>query len=76
GVVGLGEPGAQEVVVGVLLKSDRVPSDALNEEILAGTADLATTERPSRILFVEELPTVLGGAKVQRQALREQLAGR
>jgi len=41
---------------------------------LAGTADLATHEQPSRVVFVDELPTVLGGAKVQRQTLREQLA--
>jgi hypothetical protein len=26
------------------------------------------------VIFVTDIPTVLGGAKVQRQALREQLA--
>jgi acyl-coenzyme A synthetase/AMP-(fatty) acid ligase len=31
-------------------------------------------ERPARAVFVAELPTVLGGAKVQRSALRERLA--
>jgi hypothetical protein len=28
------------------------------------------------VVFVEELPTVLGGAKVQRHQLREQLLAR
>lgn len=74
GVVGLGAPGEQQVVAAVLLKADRDGSDELAEEILAGTADLAGHERPVRVVFVDELPTVLGGAKVQRQALREQLA--
>ena len=74
GVVGLGEPGEQQVVAAVMLKADRTGSTELVEEILAGTADLARHEQPSRVVFVDELPTVLGGAKVQRQALREQLA--
>ena len=74
GVVGLGEPGEQEVVAAVVLKADRTGSADLAAEILAGTADLAGHERPARVVFVEELPTVLGGAKVQRQALRERLA--
>jgi acyl-coenzyme A synthetase/AMP-(fatty) acid ligase len=74
GVVGLGEPGEQQVVAAVVLKADRNGSTELVEEILAGTADLARHEQPSRVVFVDELPTVLGGAKVQRQALREQLA--
>jgi acyl-coenzyme A synthetase/AMP-(fatty) acid ligase len=74
GVVGLGEPGEQQVVAAVVLKADRTGSTELVEEILAGTADLPGHERPSRVMFVDELPTVLGGAKVQRQALREQLA--
>src|ERR671911_313429 len=74
GVVGLGEPGEQQVVAAVILKADRNGSTELVEEILAGTADLARHEQPSRVVFVDELPTVLGGAKVQRQALREQLA--
>lgn len=74
GVVGVGEAGAQEIVAAVLLKADRSPSDALAEEILAGTGDLPETDRPGRVIFVTEMPTVLGGAKVQRQALRQQLA--
>jgi acyl-coenzyme A synthetase/AMP-(fatty) acid ligase len=74
GVVGLGEAGDQQVVAAVVLKPDRAGSTELVEEILAGTADLAPHERLSRVVFVEELPTVPGGAKVQRQALRERLA--
>ncbi|MGH9009122.1 MAG: class I adenylate-forming enzyme family protein [Acidimicrobiia bacterium] len=76
GVVGLGESGAQEVVAAVLLKADRAPSPALADEILAGARDLPETDRPVRVIFVEGIPTVLGGAKVQRQALREQLSSR
>src|SRR5579875_27302 len=74
GVVGLGEPPDQEVVVGVQLKEGFTPSDELAEEILLQTARLPEHERPVRAFFVGELPTVLGGAKVQRQALRERLA--
>jgi acyl-coenzyme A synthetase/AMP-(fatty) acid ligase len=73
GVVGLGESGNEEVVVGVQLKEGVIPSDQLAEEILLETARLLEHERPVRAIFVTELPTVLGGAKVQRQALRGQL---
>jgi acyl-coenzyme A synthetase/AMP-(fatty) acid ligase len=73
GVVGLGEAGSEEVVVGVQLKEGVTPSDELAEEILLETARLLEHERPIRAIFVNELPTVLGGAKVQRQALRGQL---
>jgi len=74
GVVGLGEPGGEQVVVGVQLKEGVAGSDQLAEEILRETARLADHERPVRAVFVDELPTVLGGAKVQRSALRERLA--
>lgn len=74
GVVGLGEPDDEEVVVGVQLKEGFTPSDELAQEILLETARLLEHERPVRAIFVIELPTVLGGAKVQRQALRGQLA--
>jgi acyl-coenzyme A synthetase/AMP-(fatty) acid ligase len=76
GVVGLGEPGSEEVVVGVQLKEGYPPSDQLAAEILLATARLPEHERPVRAVFVSELPTVLGGAKVQRQGLREQLMAR
>ncbi|HUA31047.1 MAG TPA: class I adenylate-forming enzyme family protein [Streptosporangiaceae bacterium] len=74
GVVGLGEPGGEEVVVGVQLKEGFSPSDELAAAILQETARLAEHERPARALFLAELPTVLGGAKVQRSALRERLS--
>jgi len=73
GVVGLGEPGSEQVVVGVQLKEGVAPSDQLAEEILRQTTRLADHERPVRAFFIVELPTVLGGAKVQRSALRERL---
>jgi acyl-CoA synthetase (AMP-forming)/AMP-acid ligase II len=73
GVVGLGEPGAEEVVVGVQLKQGYTPTEQLATEIILATAELPAHERPGRVVFFSELPTVLGGAKVQRQALRERL---
>jgi acyl-coenzyme A synthetase/AMP-(fatty) acid ligase len=74
GVVGLGESSDQEVVVGVQLKEGYAWSDDLAAEILALAEVLAEHERPVRAVWVAELPTVLGGAKVQRSALRERLA--
>lgn len=71
GVVGLGEPGEQVVVAAVVLKAGAA---ADTDALLATCASLAEHERPERLVQVEELPTVLGGAKVQRSALRDQLA--
>jgi acyl-coenzyme A synthetase/AMP-(fatty) acid ligase len=73
GVVGLGESGAQTVVAAVLLKPQQTESSTLADEIMAQTAQFAAHEKPSRIIFVKELPTVLGGAKVQRGELRQKL---
>jgi acyl-CoA synthetase (AMP-forming)/AMP-acid ligase II len=73
GVVGLGAPGEEEVVACVQLKEGYPPSEQLAAEILRQTAELQAHERPVRVMFVSELPTVLGGAKVQHQALRELL---
>jgi acyl-coenzyme A synthetase/AMP-(fatty) acid ligase len=74
GVVGLGEPGAQRVVAAVQLKPGWQPTPELATTILATTCDdLAARDRPVRLAFLSELPTVSGGAKVQRQALRERL---
>ena len=73
GVVGLGTPGDEQVVVGVQLKEGVTPSEELAKDILLQAAHLAEHERPIRAVFISELPTVLGGAKVQRQALREHL---
>jgi acyl-coenzyme A synthetase/AMP-(fatty) acid ligase len=74
GVVGLGESGAQTVVAAVLLKPQEAESSALADEIMARTEQFAAHEKPSRIIFVKELPTVLGGAKVQRGELRQKMA--
>ena len=52
------------------------PTSTLGDEILTQTADLPDHERPTNLVFVADLPTVLGGAKVQRQALRDQLESR
>ena len=76
GVVGLGNPGSQTVVAAILLKPDHAPAPGLDDEILDQTADLPDHERPTELVFVTDLPTVLDGAKVQRQALRDQLESR
>jgi acyl-coenzyme A synthetase/AMP-(fatty) acid ligase len=74
GVVGIGEPGAQRVVAAVLLKRGFEGTPELAATILAMTCgDLAEHERPVRLTFLDELPTVFGGAKVQRQILRQRL---
>ncbi len=66
GVVGV----ADEVVAAVLLRDGAGGSPELEQAIL----ELVTVgDRPARCVFVSELPTVLGGAKVQRAALRERL---
>lgn len=75
GVVGLGKPGRQSVVAGVLLKPGTQRSDALATAILSAAAGhLRMHEQPARVVFVDELPTVLGGAKVQREVLQHRLA--
>lgn len=75
GVVGIGDPGVQVVVAAVRLKAGRVANDALAAEILSSVeAELKDIERPARLEFLDELPTVLGGAKVQRSVLRERLS--
>jgi acyl-coenzyme A synthetase/AMP-(fatty) acid ligase len=73
GVVGLGKPGSEEVVAGVQLKPGVAGSEQLAEQIMRQTAGLPEHERPVRVVFVGDMPTVLGGAKVQRQALRKRL---
>ena len=76
GVVGVGEEGGQEIVAAVLLKAGVEGSADLNAEIAAEASQgIADHERPQRIVFVDQLPTVLGGAKVQRAALKDQLTG-
>jgi acyl-CoA synthetase (AMP-forming)/AMP-acid ligase II len=75
GVVGMGATGAQEVVAAVLLKPNISATPAIEHEILeAARSALAACEVPKRIVFVPDLPTVLGGAKVQREVLQQRLA--
>jgi acyl-coenzyme A synthetase/AMP-(fatty) acid ligase len=74
GVVGLGHNGAQEVVAAVILKPGHQGSASLADKLMTAVAStLDREECPSRILFVNDLPTVLGGAKVQREVLRQRL---
>jgi acyl-coenzyme A synthetase/AMP-(fatty) acid ligase len=73
-VVGLGEPGDQQVVAAVQLKPGWSGTAGLAGTILGAVrTQLAQHESPARIFFVAELPTVLGGAKVQREVLRDRL---
>ncbi len=75
GVVGLGDAGAQTVVAAVKLKPGATESDSLARAILeSAAAGLSSIELPERVVFVAELPTVLGGAKVQREVLQRRLA--
>lgn len=74
GVVGIGEPGRQSVVAAVLLKPGIEVNASLADAILsAAAARLKAQEQPARVVFVDELPTVLGGAKVQREVLQRRL---
>lgn len=74
GVVGLGKAGAEEIVAAVLLKPGQVPSDELRLDIeRTALPALQEHERPVRLSFLPELPTVLGGAKIQREVLRQRL---
>jgi acyl-CoA synthetase (AMP-forming)/AMP-acid ligase II len=72
GAVGLGPEGAQEVVAAVVLKTG---STADPEKIAALAAEQLAPAAHPRVVVVTELPVVLGGAKVQREVLREQLLG-
>jgi acyl-CoA synthetase (AMP-forming)/AMP-acid ligase II len=77
GVVTLGDGAARRIVAAVQLKG-RVQDDLeLPKLILKSCRDSLPQESwPQQIVVLAELPTVLGGAKVQRAALREQLAAR
>jgi acyl-CoA synthetase (AMP-forming)/AMP-acid ligase II len=73
GAVGLGEPGEQSVVVAVQVKEGVEPAAELAGEIEVHAASGLEEQAWPTILVVEQLPTVLGGAKVQRDVLRAQL---
>ncbi|MET4488998.1 class I adenylate-forming enzyme family protein [Bradyrhizobium sp. LA7.1] len=74
GVVGITNGNGQEIVGAILLKSETIGSDGLAAEILAlAKSHLKSHEVPARLVFIKDLPTVLGGAKVQRDVLQRQL---
>jgi len=74
GVVGFDSNGAQEVVAAIQLKSGVKAGPQLEQQILVlAKGGLAAHEVPSRVVFVQELPTVLGGTKVQREVLQKSL---
>ena len=75
GVVGFDKNGAQEVVAAVQLKSGVKAGPQLEQAILQlARGGLAAHEVPGRLIFVQDLPTVLGGSKVQREVLQRSLA--
>ena len=75
GVVSLGDGESNQIVAAVLLKPETEATAALADEIIGvARPELAARETPARIIFVDEMPTVLGGAKVQREVLQRRLA--
>jgi acyl-CoA synthetase (AMP-forming)/AMP-acid ligase II len=75
GVVWLSGADSLEVVAAVQLKAPAGARSELEAEILA-RCSAAGHRPPDRVVFVDRLPTVLGGSKVRRTALREQLLAR
>jgi acyl-coenzyme A synthetase/AMP-(fatty) acid ligase len=62
------------VVAAVLLRQGSTRSSKLASDIIAiASTGLSDHERPHRVVFVDELPTVLGGAKVQREVLKQRI---
>lgn len=77
GVVALEEKGVSRIVGAIQLKAGVAPSDALSAAITElASSSLPAEHVPHRLVFLDELPTVLGGAKVQRGVLRQQLQSR
>jgi acyl-CoA synthetase (AMP-forming)/AMP-acid ligase II len=75
GVVGLGALGKQSVLAAVVLKNPDEAAPVAEAAILAlAAANLPAHARPTRVAFVDDLPTVLGGAKVQREVLQRRLS--
>nr|AIU93827.1 hypothetical protein LRS1606.393 [Rhodococcus sp. NS1] len=72
GVVGNGAGG---VVAAITLKAGYIDSSDLRTEIRESAISGLRSHEVPEILVVEELPTVLGGAKVQRKVLQEMLVG-
>lgn len=70
GAVGVGEPGAQDVLAAALLK----PGTSVDASAIAEVAyEVLPVHAHPRVVLVPDLPVVLGGAKVQRDVLRERL---
>ncbi|NDK90554.1 acyl--CoA ligase [Gordonia desulfuricans] len=64
---------AKQVVAAVVLKDGVDDADGARAAILELVAAAPEHERPVEVVIVEELPTVLGGAKVQREVLAHRL---
>jgi acyl-CoA synthetase (AMP-forming)/AMP-acid ligase II len=74
GVVALSSGDSSEIVAAVLLRNPGDAGRKLEADLLSKAAStLSEHERPRRIVFVDDLPTVLGGAKVQREQLQQDL---
>ncbi|MEP7055632.1 MAG: class I adenylate-forming enzyme family protein [Actinomycetota bacterium] len=71
GVVGLGD---DRVVAAVVLKDGVARDGSLLDSISQAAAPGLKPHEQPEIIVLDELPTVLGGAKVQRGVLRDRLA--
>lgn len=77
GVVALDDGGSTVITAGVVLKVGSSPTDELTSQILGDVnGNLAAHQRLASVFYLDELPTVLGGAKVQRGILRDRLQAR
>ena len=61
------------MVAGVQLVDGVADSEDVRWAVLAAADSLGEQARPSRVVVLAELPTVLGGAKVQRGELRSRI---
>jgi acyl-CoA synthetase (AMP-forming)/AMP-acid ligase II len=74
GVVSIPNGQTQNIVAAVLLRDGIKGDIALERDLLNRAASsLPEHQRPRQVRFVAELPTVLGGAKVQREQLQKAL---
>lgn len=74
GVVPIVENGKQLIIAAVLLKNGNQAGSTTRNALMSAVAEsLPPVRVPDDIVFVDEIPTVLGGAKVQRRALRDQV---
>ena len=73
GVVSVPAGETQQIVAAVKLRDGSKGDGALEKDLLSRAHSLPEHQRPTLIRFVEHLPTVLGGAKVQRDVLQKSL---